>query len=159
VFKAALLGPYMRLCGYVSVDPRNPFPAPDVARNIRHWWDLGESICLYPEGTRSADGELQPFKVGGFRLARDHGVEILPVVIDGTHGILPKGAATFRNGLFHPIRVRILASIHPDETAGDPIALCRLTHDRIAETLDEMRGRPPRRITEEPRPDPEVASA
>ncbi len=159
VFKAGLLGPYMRLCGYVSVDPRNPFPAPDVARNIKRWWDLGESICLYPEGTRSLDGEVQPFKVGGFRLARNHGVPILPVAIDGTHGILPKGAATFRNGLFHPIRVRILSPIHPDTFEGDPIALSKHTHDVIEASLDELRGRPPRAVSESPGSDPAAASA
>ena len=141
VFKTPLLGPYMRICGYVSVDPRNPFPAPRVAREIEGWWAMGENVCLYPEGTRSSDGEIQPFKVGGFRLALKAGVSILPVAIDGTHDVLPKGALTFRGATFKRIRARILPPIPSDACGTDPIALSRLTHDHIAGALDEMRGR------------------
>jgi len=143
VFDAPLLGTVMRLCGYVAVDPGNPFPAPDVAREIAGWWDLGESVCLYPEGTRSVDGKLQPFKHGGFRLARNHGVPILPVAIDGTHEILPKGAFALRGRAFHHIRVRILPPIPAEEYGDDPIALAKTTHDRIGDALEEMRAPPP----------------
>ena len=143
VFTAPLLGTMMRACGYVAVDPKNPFPAPDVAREIRGWWDRGESVCLYPEGSRSPDGELQPFKVGGFRLARDAGVPVLPVVIDGTHDIMPKGGLTFRKGAFHKIRVRILPPITADQYGNDALGLCRKAHDLIGATLDDLRGRAP----------------
>jgi len=139
VFDAPLLGTMMRLCGYVAVDPGNPFPAPDVAREIGGWWELGESVCLYPEGTRSKDGELQPFKHGGFRLARNHRVPVLPVAIDGTHGILPKGAFALRGRVFHRITVRILPPIPPEQYGDDPIALAKTTHDVIEAALDDIR--------------------
>ena len=143
VFKAPLLGMAMRICGYVSVDPRNPFPAPRVAREITGWWARGESVCLYPEGTRSRDGEIQPFKVGGFRLAHRAKVGILPVAIDGTHAVLPKGALTYVGPAFKRIRVRVLEPIPWDACGDDPIALSRLTRDTIAAELDRMRGRGP----------------
>lgn len=143
VFKAPMLGVAMRICGYVSVDPRNPFPAPRVAREIEGWWTLGESVCLYPEGTRSSDGEIQPFKRGGFRLAHGARVGILPVAIDGTHEVMPKGALTFVGGFFKRVRVHVLPPIPWDACGDDPIALSRLTHDTIAAELDRMRGRSP----------------
>ncbi len=139
VFDAPLLGTMMRLCGYVAVDPRNPFPAADVAREIASWWERGESVCLYPEGTRSPDGQLQPFKFGGFRLAHKHGIPVLPVAIDGTHEILPKGAFALRGRLFHRIRVRILPPITPEQYGDDPMELSRTTHDAIGAALGEMR--------------------
>jgi len=141
VFTAPILGLYMRVCGYISVDPANPFPAPEVARTIQGWWDQGESVCLYPEGTRSPDGELQPFKVGGFRLARSAQVAVVPVAIDGTHPILPKGGWTFKGSPFHRIRVKILPPITAEQYGDDAILLCRMTHNAIDEALGEMRGR------------------
>lgn len=143
VFKAPLLGPYMKWCGYVAVNPKNPFPAPRVARDIKHWWDLNESVCLYPEGTRSADGQLQPFKVGGFRLARNAKVTVVPVAIDGTHPILPKGRFTFEKSAFFRINIRILPPITAEDYGNDAIQLCRMTHDSIEDALAEMRGRTP----------------
>ncbi len=139
VFKAPLLGPYMHWCGYIPVDPANPFPAPEAARMIRRWWELGESVCLYPEGTRSRTGAIQPFKRGGFRLAVASRVTILPVAIDGTYPILPKGRLTPASAGVQQIRVRILPPITAEEYGDDAIALCKRTHDAIAEALDEMR--------------------
>jgi len=141
VFTAPILGSYMKVCGYIAVDPHNPFPAPDVARSIQGWWEKGESVCLYPEGTRSPDGELQPFKVGGFRLARNSKVSVVPVAIDGTHSILPKGGWTFKGSPFHRIRVRILPPITPEDYGDDAILLCRMTHNAIDKALGELRGR------------------
>lgn len=140
VFKAPLLGTMMRLCGYVSVDPRNPFPAAGVAREIEGWWSLGESVCLYPEGTRSTDGRLQPFKVGGFRLARNRRVPVLPVAIDGTADILPKGRLSGRGRIVHRIRVRILPPITAEEYGDDALELCRRTHRAIGDALDGLRA-------------------
>jgi 1-acyl-sn-glycerol-3-phosphate acyltransferase len=141
VFTAPLLGSSMRICGYIGVEPGNPFPAPRVAREINDWWALGESVCLYPEGTRSGDGEIQPFKAGGFRLAHGAKVSILPVAIDGTHEALPKGAKTYVGSPFKRIRVHVLPPIPWDACGNDPRALAHLTHDTIATELDRMRGR------------------
>lgn len=51
----------------------------------------GISLWIFPEGTRSRNGELLPFKLGAFRLAIETGAEIIPVVITGTNHILPAG--------------------------------------------------------------------
>lgn len=66
------------------------------------------SILLYPEGTRSTTGVLGPFKRGVGLLARVLGVPVVPIAIDGTAGVLPKGRVCPRPG---PLRVRIGAPI------------------------------------------------
>src|SRR5258708_39810337 len=52
----------------------------------------GHSLLLFPEGTRSQDGQLQPFKWGVGKLALDGSVSVIPTWIDGTYAALPKGA-------------------------------------------------------------------
>ncbi|MCL2102995.1 MAG: 1-acyl-sn-glycerol-3-phosphate acyltransferase [Syntrophorhabdaceae bacterium] len=66
------------------------------------------SVIIYPEGTRSKDGKLQPLKKGGFRIALGTGLPIVPVRVLGSHELLPAGAITVRPGrvvveLFDPI--------------------------------------------------------
>lgn len=84
----------------------------------------GTGILLFPEGTRSRDGQLLPFKKGGFVIARDGGLPILPVTIRGSHDRLPKGTAAFSTGLIDVI-------IHP------PVATAGRT---VEELMGEVRG-------------------
>lgn len=67
---------------------------------------LGEGWCLliYPEGGRSADGEMAPFKPGAAWIARRAGVPVVPVHLDGVHRVLPKGRSWPRR---HQVTVRI----------------------------------------------------
>ena len=59
----------------------------------------GISVVVFPEGTRSPDGRLLPFKRGGFLLAAKTGTEIVPVTISGSRELLPKGAWRLRSGV------------------------------------------------------------
>lgn len=72
----------------------------------------GTGILMFPEGTRSWDGAMLPFKRGGFVIARDGGLPILPVTIVGSHDRLPKGHAAFTGGEIHIV-------IHPPVSASD----------------------------------------
>ena len=72
--------------------------------------------CHFPEGTRSKDGEIHRFKAGAFTLAKEAGVEILPVVLDGTKSLIR------RNLLFNwgnRITLRILPPV-PVERSFPP---------------------------------------
>ncbi len=91
LFKIPIFGRAMRKAGYISIDRydrESAFKSLDVAANkIKN----GVSVLIFPEGTRSRDGKIGPFKKGGFVLAIDSGVPIVPIVIKGTYAIMTKG--------------------------------------------------------------------
>ena len=68
--------------------------------------EKGISFLIFPEGTRSRDGKLQPFKRGGFFLAASSQVPVFPVSIKGSYALLPKGSFFAKKGkvdvIFHP---------------------------------------------------------
>jgi len=94
------------------------------------------SVMIFPEGTRSGDGGLQPFKSGAFRLAIETGAPILPLAVHGTRPALRKG--DWRFGVVDA-EVRVL---EPVETAGMSItdldALRDTVRQRIADELATM---------------------
>jgi 1-acyl-sn-glycerol-3-phosphate acyltransferase len=49
------------------------------------WLDRGVPVMIFPEGPRSKDGNLLPFKDGAFRLAVEHGADLMPIAVCGTH--------------------------------------------------------------------------
>jgi 1-acyl-sn-glycerol-3-phosphate acyltransferase len=71
----------------------------------------GTSIMLFPEGTRSTDNQIGFFRRGAFQLALSAGVPVLPILIDGTGGVLPKHGLIF--GGFHNIAIRVLDPVLP----------------------------------------------
>ncbi len=98
LFKIPIFGRGMRGCGYISIDRSNRKSAfkslADAAQRIRD----GASVLIFPEGTRSRDGEIGPFKKGGFVLTVDAGVPIVPIIIYGTRTIMPKGSPLLKPG-------------------------------------------------------------
>ena len=96
-------------------------------------------MMVFPEGTRSLDGEVKSFHDGAFRLAVDAGVPILPVIVDGTFNCLPKKSWKF--GRATAIKVEVL---DPVETSGykrgDIPALRESVRETIRENLARIRG-------------------
>jgi len=84
--------------GQIFIDRGNPeraYKSLEVAgQKIRN----GASVVFFPEGTRSPDGKLLPFKKGGFKIAFAAGVPILPITVRGSRAVLPKGSARVRPG-------------------------------------------------------------
>ncbi len=91
----------------------------------------GTGVLLFPEGTRSRDGRLLPFKRGGFVIAQDGDLPVLPVTIKGSHHCLPKGHAAFRPGVIEVI-------IHPPVSSSDKTQaeLIEQVRHAIASELD-----------------------
>ncbi len=100
----------MAAAGYISIDrkgSRETIKAMNQAiQKIRD----GMSVAIFPEGSRSPDGSIQPFKKGGFTLAIKSQVPIVPIAINGSRDIMPKGKFTPTQG-----EIRILVD-HPIET-------------------------------------------
>jgi 1-acyl-sn-glycerol-3-phosphate acyltransferase len=94
----------------------------------------GSSLVVFPEGTRSADGSLGPFREGTFRLAIDLGIDIVPMAISGTETALPKHSMVFQRTtatveVLPPVSVAGL-------TAADAAALADRVRADIARALD-----------------------
>jgi 1-acyl-sn-glycerol-3-phosphate acyltransferase len=94
-----LFGWAMRAGRFIFIDRQNPALArrsiDEAARRIRS----GQSVVIFPEGTRSRDGRLGPFKKGGFHLAGSSGADIVPVAIHGTRDLMPRGSKLIQPGL------------------------------------------------------------
>jgi 1-acyl-sn-glycerol-3-phosphate acyltransferase len=112
LFRIPLFGFAMRRTGYIPVDRSDHKKAirsmAEAARRISE----GASVIVFPEGTRSPDGALLPFKKGGFVLAIDAAAPIVPVAIRGSHEVMPKYTRWIRGG---HIRVTIFPAV---PTAG-----------------------------------------
>ncbi|MEW6719013.1 MAG: lysophospholipid acyltransferase family protein [Thermodesulfobacteriota bacterium] len=94
--------------GQIMVDRSDARQARGAMANAAEGLRGNQSILIYPEGTRSKDGNLQPLKKGGFHIAIRTGLPIVPVRISGSGDVLPHGAIAARPGrvvveLFDPI--------------------------------------------------------
>lgn len=92
LFKIPVVGWSMSLAGYIGIDRENASAAYKSIEAASDKIKRGVSVLIFPEGTRSAGGELLPFKKGGFLLASKSGLEIVPVAIKGTKDIMKKGS-------------------------------------------------------------------
>lgn len=121
--------------GHIFIDRSNPEQARQAVRRALDRVGDGIGILFFPEGTRSMDGRLKPFKKGAFRTAAAQGLPILPVTLVGTRDIQrPKSLLIF------PGRVRMV--IHPPiEVRGDSpeqiMELMQRTRDVINSALPE----------------------
>lgn len=99
----------------------------------------GISVMMFPEGTRSQDGTLLPFKDGAFKLAVKMQVPVLPLALAGTRDMRPKGSKWFGKA---NACVKVL---EPIPTAGlgegDVATLREQTRDRISAALPDLRAR------------------
>jgi 1-acyl-sn-glycerol-3-phosphate acyltransferase len=135
VFKYPVFGYGIRLIGVVPVDRSNSPAAVESAKLATENLRRGKSYVVYPEGTRSRDGHLLPFKKGAFMMAIDAGVPIVPVTVSGATKIMPKAKVKV-----FPSTVRI--TIHePISTAGyskeNVVELIERTRAKIFSALDE----------------------
>jgi len=110
------LGWHLRHTGHILVDRRDPERA-GVLRQASTLVRQGLSLIVFPEGTRSADGGLAPFKGGSFLLALDAGLPVVPVAVIGSRHVMRKGRLAVAPG-----RVRLVVHdpIPPPDLDGPP---------------------------------------
>jgi 1-acyl-sn-glycerol-3-phosphate acyltransferase len=102
------------------------------------WLKDGISVFMFPEGTRSPNGELQEFFQGAFKISIKNKVPVVPIVIEGTARVLPKGR--FRI-LPYPVTIRILPPVDPASVDYDEQRLHDLVRARMVAEQNRMRGR------------------
>ncbi len=96
LFSIPLFGRAMRAAGFVPIDRSNRRSAMAGIRDAAHVLQTGMGMLVFPEGTRSRDGRLLPFKKGSFHLAMEAGLPVVPITIVGSYEAWPKGRMSMR---------------------------------------------------------------
>lgn len=139
VWKLPFFGQMLYLHGDILIDRgRGAQAMAQLLREGRAWLDRGVSVAIFPEGTRSKDGEIHRFKSGAFQLAREAKVALLPVVIEGTRTLVRPNSFlwSWRNR----ITLRILDPVPAEELlAEDPAEVIDRTRERMAAALADLR--------------------
>ncbi len=95
LFRVPFAGWSMKLAGDIPIRRGNDGSIKEAMQRCRRWLELGVPVIIFPEGTRSPDGKMGPFKDGAFRLALDSGAQIIPIAVCGTRKALPKHSWKF----------------------------------------------------------------
>lgn len=110
--KVPFVGWYLKMADYITVNRGDTESKEKMMGESLKCLNDGTSIMIFPEGTRSTDNRIGFFRRGAFQLALTANVPILPVIIDGTGGILPKHG--FKFGGFHRITIKVLDPVAPE---------------------------------------------
>ena len=135
LFRIPLFGSALSAVGMIKIDRSNHEKSvKSMNQAVETIRDRNVSVVIFPEGTRSPDGKLQPFKKGGFIVAIKGGVPIVPVSISGSQKILPKHSLRVNSGhvkvvFGNPIMTDRMSYRNRDE-------LIRLTRQEIIKNLD-----------------------
>jgi 1-acyl-sn-glycerol-3-phosphate acyltransferase len=130
LFRIPLVGWGMRLAGSIPIDRSHGREAMKSLAEAAERIASGTSVVIFPEGTRTRDGNLQPFKAGGMYLAIKSGVDVAPVALAGGYDVLPKGRFLPRPGR---IMIRVGKPVSSkDFTQKQKHELADLLHDRVA---------------------------
>jgi len=112
LFSIPFFGWTLTAAGYISIDRKGSRDTVRAMNEAAQKIQDGMSVVIFPEGSRSPDGLIQPFKKGGFTLAIKSKVPIIPVAIVGSREIMPKGKMTVNPG---KITIRIGPTIETRE--------------------------------------------
>ena len=134
LFSVPVFGRALKKAGYIEIDRNNPAKAMNGLHGAAEKLRSGMSIATFPEGTRSRDGKLLPFKQGMFYLAIQTGTPIVPLSIIGSGKIMAKDSITIKPGeiamvIGKPVDVE-------GYSLDDRYALIEKVRSIIAENLD-----------------------
>ena len=124
VFRIPFIGQFLLVHGDIPIDRGHAAEAMEqMLREGKLWLSRGVSVSVFPEGTRSRDGEIHRFKAGAFTLAKAAGVAVLPVVLDGTARVI------------RPNRLFVFSAIPPNsgsQTACQIRAISMISETAVA---------------------------
>jgi 1-acyl-sn-glycerol-3-phosphate acyltransferase len=133
-----LLGYVMEMGGFIYVDRQARDSRRDALERAVSTLRSGISLLIFPEGTRSLDGRLLPFRPGPFTMAIEAQTPIVPITVHGTRELMPKGEGAMRPGTitlrFHP----------PVPTAGLTTADRSALIEQVRGVMEESVARQPR---------------
>jgi len=142
LFQVPVVGWMLRKAGDIPVARSDPHKRAVALLRSAKYLRRRCSVVFFPEGTRSPDGQVQPFWDGAFRLAIHEQVPILPLVVEGTGAVLPLNSWLF--GKNRDIRLRVLEEVPVDSfTLTQTAELRDAVRQRIVEELQRLRQAEP----------------
>jgi 1-acyl-sn-glycerol-3-phosphate acyltransferase len=139
-FRIPFIGWNMRLNGYIQLKRGDRSSTAAMLRTCRQNLADGNSIMMFPEGTRSPTGKLRAFKTGAFNLAKDARRPILPIVVHGTASALPKRGVILQGR--HRILIEVLDPIDYRSFAEDDVEVLTLrVRELISDHLEKAQVR------------------
>lgn len=136
IMKMPFLGWMMRMAGDVSIKRGDKESGQEALRQMAEHLHQRGSVVIFPEGTRSTDGEMGPFKDGAFRLAIETQRPILPLVLTGCGEALPKGGWVLGN-MKGSARLHILPPVYTRGLGPQDVAALR---DRVRADMVQARN-------------------
>ncbi len=128
LFTIPFFGWCMRMAGDIPLSRGERNSTAKAMTLAAKWLEKEMSVMVFPEGTRSPNGTMLPFKDGAFRLAIEHGADVLPIAVGGTREAVPKG--TWK-----------LSSVEALVKVGEPISTAGMTMDDVESLKIEARRR------------------
>jgi len=129
-----LLGWGMKAMGCFFVSRSNPVADVNVLKDVEDGLRRGIPVVIFPEGTRTRDGNLLPFKKGAFRVAQNAGVPLCPIAIYGSYAIAPPWTVPIRRGYEVSLRVGSPLTSAPSE---DPVLFMERARKELVRLLEE----------------------
>ncbi len=130
LFAIPILGWAMGAANYISIDRSGRRRALESIERAARKIKGGVSVVIFPEGTRSRDGSIQPFKRGGFTLALKSGVPIIPITINGSRDVMARDSMRVRPG---EIRVSVDRAI---QTTPFSLRERNVLMEKVRETIE-----------------------
>lgn len=127
-FKYPIYGWFMKSRGTIPVAMDRKTRLPRLTAGMQHEIDSGRSLLVFPEGTRTVDGSIKPFKRGVFQIARDMGISVVPTTVTGMFEVMRKGSLLIRPG--NEITVY----------CDKPVSFAGLSDDELQAKIDEVRN-------------------
>ena len=136
LFSIPFFGWTMAAAGYISIDRGGTRDTVEAMNEAAQKIHDGMSVVIFPEGSRSPDGSIQPFKKGGFTLAIKSKIPIVPIAISGSRDIMPKDRLTATSG-----EIRVFVG-HPIEiqhcSLKDRESLMKMVRETISKHFERM---------------------
>lgn len=137
LFELPVFGSAIKEAEFLAVDNHNPQSMQHLFQVAKEKLTQGVRLFVFPEGMRSRTGQLQPFKSGCFRFAREVGAHIIPMAIIGTDRTLP--AFTWNLQRHQRLTVRVGAPI--DTTQFNGIGGQKMLMERVQQAILTLRGK------------------
>lgn len=141
-FRYPLMGELNKLARHIRIDEPDPEKEDEGPRGFdtaSDWLKRDVSILVFPEGSRSSDGEIKRFRNGAFLLAIEAGVPVVPVVLDGTGACVRKGSPVVNDP---DVVMKVLEPVPTDGLEGERDAsdLKHRVRERMIEELKALRA-------------------